>query len=461
MNGKIFFFLLILFVFGVGGWYVYQQQNGQQQVKEIKTAVEKGDLKVEVTATGELQAKKSEKIYGPQRMSSMGVHQTTISDLVPEGTLVKEGDYVATLDRTEVSNRIESIISDIEKAESQLMQTKLDTAIEMRSLRDQLINIQYTIEDKESQIELNKYEPKAIQKQIKNELEKLERDYRQAKKNYQLKQKQAAAKVKEIAANRRQHKNNMRQMEELGELFVVKAPKDGMVIYRRSWNGKIGPGSQIRGWNPVIALLPDLTQMVSKTYVNEVDISRVKLGQEVAVRVDAFPDKKYPGKVIKVANIGEKRPNFDAKVFEVNIELTLSDSILRPAMTTANTIVAATHKDVLHIALEALHSNDSINYVYAYNEGKISRKEVLSGSFNEERVIIEMGLNEKEELSLSIPDKADELDLILLDKTAKQGHLKKKETAKPKPVEAPEEDDLSEMSEDLKKMLKSRKVQIK
>ncbi len=459
MNGKIFFLLLFLLLLGAGGWYMYQQKGTGQQVKEIKIPVKKGDLNIEVTATGELQAKKSEKIYGPQGMSSKGIYQTTISNIVPEGTIVKEGDYVATLDRTELSNKIEGIGNDIEKAESQLMQTKLDTTLEMSGLRDQLINIQFSIEEKKSEIELNVYEPKAVQKQIQSDLEKLERDYRQSEKNYLLKQEQAAAKVQEIAANRRQHKNNMRQMKTLGEQFEVKAPKAGMVIYEKGWGGKIGPGSRINAWNPVVARLPDLSNMVSKTYVNEVDISRVRIGQSVDIQVDAFPDKKYPGKVVKVANIGEKRPNFDAKVFEVNIELTESDSILRPAMTTANTILTQTHEDVSYIPLEALHSNDSINYVFTYKEGRLVRKEVLSGAFNEEFVIIQLGLNEGEDVLLSIPEKPEELRLLELSITDKVKYRREQKEATAKPEEQKTDDvkKLQDLPAEVREMVKKGK----
>ena len=66
-----------------------------------------------------------------------------------------------------------------------------------------------------------------------------------------------------------------------------------MVIYARNWNGKKEPGARISAWDPIVAELPDLSDMISKTYVNEVDISKVRVGQEVDIKVDAFPDKKY------------------------------------------------------------------------------------------------------------------------------------------------------------------------
>src|SRR5690606_12070834 len=112
---------------------------------------------------------------------------------------------------------------------------------------------------------------------------------------------------------------------------------------------------------PIVATLPDLSKMLSKTYVNEVDIRKVKPGQEVEIGFDAFPDKKLKGKVAKVANVGEQRPNSDAKVFEVEIEVFGTDPLLKPGMTTSNKIITKTIENALYIPLECLHSQyDSI-----------------------------------------------------------------------------------------------------
>jgi HlyD family secretion protein len=61
--------------------------------------------------------------------------------------------------------------------------------------------------------------------------------------------------------------------------------------------------------------------MISVTYVNEIDISKVRPGQKVTLGIDAFPEKQLEGEVIAVANIGQALPRSDAKVFEVRIRV--------------------------------------------------------------------------------------------------------------------------------------------
>jgi len=191
-----------------------------------------------------------------------------------------------------------------------------------------------------------------------------------------------------------------------------------MVIYEKGWGGKIGPGSRINAWNPVVARLPDLSNMVSKTYVNEVDISKVKKGQDVSLKVDAFPDRAYTGAVIKVANIGEQLRNYDAKVFEVTVQVNAVDSILRPAMTTSNEILTDTYEDVLFIPLEAFHS-DSLNYVFKKDAGKSVKQEIITGATNDNEIIIEHGLTAGDEILLNRPTNADDLSIVPIDQKIK------------------------------------------
>lgn len=76
-------------------------------------------------------------------MRTVGIWQTNITDLVAEGTMVKEGDYVATLDKTELTNRMRDAQTQMDKMLTQLEQAKIDTAIELRGIRDQIVNLQF------------------------------------------------------------------------------------------------------------------------------------------------------------------------------------------------------------------------------------------------------------------------------------------------------------------------------
>ena len=72
----------------------------------------------------------------------------------------------------------------------------------------------------------------------------------------------------------------------------------------------------------------NLSAMNSKTYVNEIDISKVSVGQKAEIEIDAFPGKKFGGLVKAVANMGEQLQNSNAKVFEVVVEVVVAHLFL-------------------------------------------------------------------------------------------------------------------------------------
>lgn len=415
---RVFVPLLLVALIG-GGIYYYTRGSEVEQAKELITTVKKGEFRIYVNATGELQAKRSVKIRGPQGMRTIEVYQTSISDLIPEGTVVKKGDYVAGLDQTELATKMKEAQNEIDQIYTQLEQTKIDTAIELRSIRDQLINLKFSMEEKKLQVQQSQFEPKMVIRQAEIDLERAQRDYVQLEQKYELTQTKSNAQISEILTNLKRFEIRLQQIQEISGQFTIMAPEDGMVIYARNWDGaKKVPGSQISSWDPVVAELPDLSDMISKTYVNEVDISKVQKGQNVKIKIDAFPDKLYEGEVIQVANVGEELRGYDAKVFEIIIQMIKSDSILRPAMTTSNEVLTYTFQDVLYVPLEALHS-DSLTYVYKKTEQGIVRQEILTSESNDNEVIVEHGLSENDEILLTTPENADKLPLLAIEEGLK------------------------------------------
>lgn len=397
------------------------------EIADVMTSVKRGPFKVEIETTGELEAKNSVKILGPSSLRDFRIWQVTIQAIVDEGTVVKKGDWVATLDRSEFQNRYNEKQIELEKANSKFVQTQLDTTLQLRQSRDELINLEYSVDEKQIILEQSKFEPPATIKQSEINLDKAKRAYEQALENYKIKKNQNVEKMREVAAELRKVKNEFDAMTKVLESFNVLAPEAGMVIYEKGWDGKpVKAGSQIHMWEPNVATLPDLTKMISKTYVNEVDVRKVKVGQKVEVGLDAYPDKKLGGDVIRVANVGEQRPNSDAKVFEVAVEINGSDTTLRPSMTTSNKIVASVKENVLYIPLESLHSQaDTITFVYKKDGINTIKQEIIIGETNANDAVVVKGLEEGDNIFLSVPKGLEERDFNLLPEL--NGKRKKKE----------------------------------
>jgi len=389
---------------------LYSALSGKEKDIVLETEVQFGEFDIAVMITGELQAIRETEIKAPSSLRSrnLRIHRVKIQDLIPEGTVVDSGDWVATLDRSEADNSLKDILDNLEQEESEYMRTKLDTTMQLRQLRDDLINLNFAMEEAEITLEQSQYEPPATIRQAEISLEKATRAYEQAEKNYSLKVQQAGAEMREAEISLARDHRRKNEMMAVMEQFDIMAPASGMVIYKKDWNGqKRTAGTEINTWDLAVATLPDLSAMISMTYVNEIDISKLKAGQQVEIGVDAFPEKQFTGEVIEVANIGQQLPNTDAKVFEVRIALNEHDSILRPSMTTSNEVITQVLDSVLFVPLEAVYANDSLTFVYT-RTGK--KQIVVLGESNENNIIVEMGLKRGEKLYLSFPEDPESFD---------------------------------------------------
>ena len=385
-------------------------RGGRGEVQEIFVTPKKGLFEVTVTTSGELRAKNDTKIRGPLNLRRMNISQVKIADLVAEGTVVKKGDWVAELDKSEVASKISEVGINLQNYASKVEQERLDSALNLSAAREEIVNHRYALEERKLEKEQSTYEAPAIQRQAEINYEKAERALSQGLINYKTKVKQALTKMRiaETDLFKEQHKQD--ELQELIGEFSIKAPENGMVIYSREWNGqKRVVGSMVSTWEMMVATLPDLSVMESKTYVNEIDYKKIKPGQKVSVSLDSDPGKVMKGEVSEVANIGEQRPNSDSKVFEVVVRVLDADSTIRPAMTTSNTIHISEVAEAIFIPLECVHAEDSLSFVYLKNGSSAQKQTVKLGLMNENEVIILSGLVGDEQIYLSMPEKVENL----------------------------------------------------
>lgn len=393
--------------------YVFNKLTSRTDTSDLFTETNKGEFEIAVTATGELIAERSVEIKGPEFAEGRDIRSTNIriQDLVPEGTMVKEGDFVATLDRTELNNNLKDAYVFLAQLQTNLEMKLLDTGIVLNENRDGIKNQIFIVEEATLTFRNSKYEPPTVIRQAEIELDKSQRVLEQKQRSYTRR----LAQVKTDIYNQNYWNSRVtRRVKDLEEVlagFTVLAPASGMVIYKRERRGnKRKIGSTINPMDRVVATLPDLSSMLSKTYINEIDISKIKTGQKANIVIDAFPTKEFIGYVFFVANIGEKLPNTNDKVFEVQIKIEGSDPLLRPTMTTGNKIVIKIINEAVYIPIECVQAGvDSIPFVFTKNGNK---QIVLLGESNEKNIIIEKGLEPGTMIYLTNPENTEKFRLI-------------------------------------------------
>lgn len=423
--------------------FVFNKLFSKKDKVALYAEAKKGVFEITVSNAGELLAEKSIDIRGPElkqssnqenrggqggggqgggRMGMSGgggggrggdfhVEDFKITDIVAEGTIVKQGDYVATLDRTSYDNTLKDALQTLTTLQNNLELKILDTAMSLTSLRDEIKNQRYAVEEASIEVDQSKYEPPATLRKAQLNLNREQRALEQKLKSYKLRKIQITTDINSQKATLQNQEQLVKNLQDFLAQFRITAPADGMVIYKKDRLGsKRKAGSSINPFDNVIATLPDLTTMLSKVYVSEIEVTKVKPGFKVNISVDAFPNKTYTGTVMTVANIGEVLPNSDAKMFEVMLKLDGTDVTLRPSMTTWNKIILKTIPDAVYIPLECVQAGlDSVQYVYKKNK---TRQIVIIGDLNDKNAVVKEGLDAGTEVYIVPPADAAGFRLV-------------------------------------------------
>lgn len=385
---------------------VFIRLTSAKSAEKLNTAVAiKGSLEISVSGEGELIADKSIDIMGPNIVGSsrFRVAPLKVLDMVPEGTIVKKGDYVASLDRSDFLNTFKDETEILKSKEENLDMKLIDSAVVLSALRDDIHNQGFSVEEASIALDQSKYDPPALQRKAQTELDKSNRYLSWKNSLYLLRSVQTVAEIRNLSRDLEQQRRKVNDLEKLLSAFTITSPADGMVIYKKDWSGvKIKTGSNINPYNPVVASLPDLAIMNSKIYVSEIEVNKLYDGQPVQLTVNAFQGKSFTGHVSSIANIGEQLLNSDSKMFEVLVRIDNPDPSLRPAMTTSNKVLLKIYNDVIYVPVESvLAGADSITYVFTKDR---KRQIVIPGESDDKNIIIEAGLKAGTSVWTRIPD---------------------------------------------------------
>lgn len=416
-KGKLSVFIIALLILIIGIVYFGFIKTTPYSPSTITTNVVRGNFESFVYSTGQLEAQNSVSINVPTELSaqSVNIYEIKVTKIIEEGTVVDSGQYVASLDHSAVEEKMNEALTELTEQLERYEDAKLDTNINLSNLRDDLVSAKIDLEETDLILKQSVYESPAAIRQAELNFQKAKRKLEQDERNYILKKQQNVIQVNRAYGGVDRVRTRINEIEELFDAIDVKAPAQGMLIYSYDRMGsKIKVGSTVTRWSPQIAELPDLTSMVSKTFISEVDISKVEVGQKVKVGVDAFPEKEFDGEVTEVANIGQIIPGGDSKVFEVSIRVNGYDKDLRPAMTTVNVITINLLDSVLFVPAEAVFKNDSISYVYLINKPN-KRQVVEAGAENQNYIEIKQGLKEGETILMNEPSLESEMNYIGLD----------------------------------------------
>lgn len=368
----------------------------------------RGEFLAGVTETGELKAVNSVMINAPSIDWRFGALK--ITQLVEDGAQVGVGDVLVEFDKAEVEKAIVDAKAELEIAKADLRKTLAQQASQIEDLEAgfQQTKLQHRI----SQLNLEKssYESDIRKKEIELELEKAAISLDKAEKEIENQKSINKEELSKLELRVNQVESKLSEAYSTLAKLTVKSPAQGIAIIERNWSTdqKIAVEDQLwPGW-PMISL-PDLSQMKAETPVNEIDISKIDTTLDAYIRLDAFPDTSFHGRVTDVATLARNKDRDSrVKVFDVTIVLDENDARLMPGMTVSCEIIVDRIKNIISIPMEAVFEKEGKKLVYVKKGGAFEPRQVTVGQDNSDFIIINKGLEENEQVALVDPTQGSE-----------------------------------------------------
>ena len=361
----------------------------------------RGKFLVTLTESGELMAKNSLTVSAPRIRGTL-----KIVYLIPEGQYVKAGDVLVKFDPTEALAKVQEEESKLEIALSdkdKLLANHMSSDAQMQS---QLKSAELSYELSKLNLEQMKFEADVKQREAKLNHQKNELSYLQTKQEFESKKIIQGSELKKMDIEIKQRNNDLTDAKRDLDALTLTAPAEGLVVYSSNWSNdgrKYAIGDTPWG-GATIVTLPDLSSMQSLTTVNEVDVSKVKNGNKVIIKLDAFQDSTFTGTIGTVASLGKQKGNDpNIKVFEISVDINGRSKILKPGMTTSNKIVMNEIPNVIYIPQEGVFEKKGKKIVYVKDGSSYDEKYVEIGEKSEDFVVIKKGINNGDVVLLRDP----------------------------------------------------------
>jgi RND family efflux transporter MFP subunit len=396
-NKKVFYSVIVLLLLII----ILMITSFSEDTQSIPTfKVKRDNFLVAIIESGEISAKNATSISTPRVRGNLKVVY-----LVPEGTYVYANDTVVRFDPTEALNNLRDAESKLELSLSEKSKVLANLKSTITRTESDLKSAELTYELSKLNLEQMKFEAVIKQQESKLQHQRNELSYLKAKQELESQKIIQQSEFSKVEIEVQQKRTDLDRAKRDLEMLTLVAPKEGLAVYETNWSTgrKIAIGDTPWPGMTLISL-PDLSSMQSVTFVNEVDVSRVRKDQKVVVKLDAFQDSSFQGKISSVASLGKSKDNNSSiKVFEILVDILSQSEILKPGMTTSNKIVVNEISSVLFIPQEAVFEKEGKKIVYIKSGSSFDESNVELGEKSDNYIIVIKGIKEGNEVALRDP----------------------------------------------------------
>jgi HlyD family secretion protein len=392
--------ILVLFIIG-GVYWIYHSRNVSANINdnELITAL-KVDFPLNISATGVLEATRSVSV-GPPKMRNE--RRFKLVRMAPEGTHVSEGDFLMEFDTSDIQSRMRDETANFQRVQEERQKKRSDFDIQLKNLKLSLEQNKSDLDKLEvklsSQVDLIsgiEIEKIRIQRDAAKEKVKL------LEKKVELKTQSGQLDLKISVSNERYYLNRMNDLQDAKDSYTVRAPVNGVVIYKRDWNNEAKEvGSNVFFMDSVMEI-PDLSSLRARLQIDEIDSGKIKTGQDANIVVDSARGRSFSGVVASIGTI-LKQANYDRpqKISDAYVAIKNVDTkVLRPGMNLKANIRIGQYPQVVVIPLSSIQERAGRSFVqlwrpdvktFEWREIQLKANDVMNA-------VVESGLNANEKI---------------------------------------------------------------
>lgn len=286
-----------------------------------------------IVETGEIAAVNSKAFTLPRY--GRNFYEMKVIGILEHGAILNEGDSIIQLDPTDVKKFIVDRETNLEGQVASFEMLKVNQENSMNEQESKMKNEIATFNLRKIELEASRFEPDRIKKIKELEFKQAEIRLEKEKKKLTLNRVigENNYRIQEIRVN--QIKADIENAYNILPELTIRTPIPGVfqIAENRRTRNLLKVGDQIYpGAN--MASVPELKWMKVNTQINETDFLKIRLGQKVAVRLDAMPSVVFDGEIVYMGRLCYLKDNKSKqKIFDVEVKLLKVDERLKPGMT--------------------------------------------------------------------------------------------------------------------------------
>jgi biotin carboxyl carrier protein len=393
LRGGIFIVSVLIAGLAARAW----RKDGVQAAAAPVATLERKDFVRTLRLHGVVEAVKFHAVSAP-RLGGQGGAPMIITRLVTAGTLVQPGDLLAEFDRqVQAKNYLDREAEYRDRVEQIRKKVAEQTADKVRDERE-LKESEHAVEKAALDVKRNEILSKIDAEKNTQSLEEARARLEQVRRTIGLRQSVVATEVRILEIQRDRDLAAMRNAQLNAEKMVIRSPLAGLVvlstIFKSNGPGEVQEGDEVRPGVPFLQVV-DPQAMQVRARVNQVDALSLAAGQKVMVRLDAYPDLSFPGRVHQVAAIALGGSFSDRiRTFPALFTIEGSDPRTMPDLSAAVDVELARVTGALVAPRDAVVEESGRHFLRIRSGAGFDKTPVTLGLVGEQEVVIQEGARE-------------------------------------------------------------------